>query len=501
MNGNNPITETPRDTTANSEQDNRLGQQSFDQLEHLIFDSGAFIRGLNGGNFLGKIQNAINRTERTPLRLYTIPEVIEEVKDPNSKKNLEFLLPSIKIRIPSPEAVHTVVEFSKKTGDYAALSTVDLKVLALVYQIEKETNGTDHIRLEPKKKIIKAHPPANKTASNISPADHSVRQKEEKNGVAEHPTKSEQTTSIATPLETSSASSSSHQEKDETFSPTGNEDDGFEVVDRKKKKKTNPSANRKKKTERLSTPAVTPVITQETLSNSPSPSPSPSSSSSSSSNTAILSSTEGNPSDDGEGSWITPENLEQFVTAERGKNESVNVRNVGCITTDYAIQNVLLQMNMNLLSIDGMSVKKLKQWILRCHGCGKVTKEMSKVFCPHCGNNTLVRVSLFIGRNGREILNGTGRIPSTRGTIYNIPLPKGGKNNKDLILNEEQYEKALKISHQKKKGGQSEDLFDSDYQFAGNNKSPNHKVQVGYGKKNPNVARKTFGKTNKSRAV
>jgi len=32
--------------------------------------------------------------------------------------------------------------------------------------------------------------------------------------------------------------------------------------------------------------------------------------------------------------------------------------NVACLTTDFAMQNVLLQMNLNLLSVDGISIKK-----------------------------------------------------------------------------------------------------------------------------------------------
>ncbi len=42
-----------------------------------------------------------------------------------------------------------VVEFSKKTGDYASLSPVDLKVLALTLTFERENNGKDHLRDEP----------------------------------------------------------------------------------------------------------------------------------------------------------------------------------------------------------------------------------------------------------------------------------------------------------------------------------------------------------------
>ena len=47
----------------------------------------------------------------------------------------------------------SVREFSKKTGDYPSLSAVDIQVMALVYQLEKEHVGTDHIRTVPERKV------------------------------------------------------------------------------------------------------------------------------------------------------------------------------------------------------------------------------------------------------------------------------------------------------------------------------------------------------------
>src|SRR5690242_11124879 len=44
---------------------------------------------------------------------------------------------------------NTVVDFAKQTGDYRSLSATDLKVLALVYMLEREENGIEHIRTEP----------------------------------------------------------------------------------------------------------------------------------------------------------------------------------------------------------------------------------------------------------------------------------------------------------------------------------------------------------------
>ena len=46
-----------------------------------------------------------------------------------------------------------VTEFSKKTGDYRNLSAVDIRVLALTLQLEKEFGDASRIKVEPDKKV------------------------------------------------------------------------------------------------------------------------------------------------------------------------------------------------------------------------------------------------------------------------------------------------------------------------------------------------------------
>lgn len=58
-----------------------------------------------------------------------------------------------------------VTEFSKKTGDYSALSATDIKVIALTYQLEVESNGCEHLKTEPtiKKTIVVSPKPPGPT--------------------------------------------------------------------------------------------------------------------------------------------------------------------------------------------------------------------------------------------------------------------------------------------------------------------------------------------------
>jgi len=46
-----------------------------------------------------------------------------------------------------------VTEFARKTGDLRSLSPTDIRVIALVYTLEKELVGTNHIRTQPTNKV------------------------------------------------------------------------------------------------------------------------------------------------------------------------------------------------------------------------------------------------------------------------------------------------------------------------------------------------------------
>jgi RNA-binding protein NOB1 len=84
--------------------------------------------------------------------------------------------------------------------------------------------------------------------------------------------------------------------------------------------------------------------------------------------------------DDGEGEWITPSNvalhrsraLDLLPSASgAGKNKTTTIVKVGCMTADFAMQNVLLHMGLNLVGAEGERIERLKSWVLRCHACFK----------------------------------------------------------------------------------------------------------------------------------
>uniref|UniRef100_K1PQU4 RNA-binding protein NOB1 n=1 Tax=Magallana gigas TaxID=29159 RepID=K1PQU4_MAGGI len=109
------------------------------KIKHVVADSGAFIRNAP--------LNSIGE------KIYTVPKVVNEIKDKATLQRLQFLPYQLTPKTPSPECIKIVTEFSKKTGDYRSLSAVDIQVIALTYQLEKENVGTDHIKTVPDSKI------------------------------------------------------------------------------------------------------------------------------------------------------------------------------------------------------------------------------------------------------------------------------------------------------------------------------------------------------------
>ncbi|OBT50813.1 hypothetical protein VE04_08700, partial [Pseudogymnoascus sp. 24MN13] len=138
--------------------------------------------------------------------------------------------------------------------------------------------------------------------------------------------------------------------------------------------------------------------------------------------------------EDDEGGWITPSNIKKVQAKESAgsapQEPEVKTMQVACITSDFAMQNVLLRMNLNLLSPTMTRVRQLKTWVLRCHACFDVTKDMSKQFCSRGGKSTLLRVSCSTDKDGTfKVHLKKNKQWSSRGNVYSIPKPVAGSAN------------------------------------------------------------------------
>lgn len=244
--------------------------------------------------------------------------------------------------------------------------------------------------------------------------------------------------------------------------------------------------------------------------------------------------------DDGEG-WITCTNDVRKMKAAGALdprrdpsqvNENVVASNLpigppisqraACATTDFAMQNVILQMGLELLSVDGMKVRKLKSWVTRCGACFKVYTSAEnnsatgplgskRLFCGHCGSDMMQRIAASVdGKTGRLRLHLSKKYKhNLRGTKYSLPKPgTGNRFQGDLLLREDQllmgaWNQKVKMRSGGKAKSAAQSMFGKD--IATNvgchtRSLGDDDIRVGFGRRNPNAAkgRERRGKKKKS---
>ncbi|XP_046917945.2 RNA-binding protein NOB1 [Dermatophagoides farinae] len=391
------------------------------KVQHLVTDSGAFI--LN-----------------CPLQdygetIYTIGDVINEIKDEKTRQSLQILPYELKYREPTDEDVKFVAYFAKKTGDFNQLSTTDIRLIALTVRLEKEINQGVNLKENPDIKIL--------------------------------PTKSSNSNSLTV--------------KDlEMF--------GYDIKNAAIDSIQNFGDNEMQEIDK-----VLPENDEETTTKSDSL-----------------------PVGDQDG-WITEENFEEIRDKLMGikfdeDEDDDDELNIACITGDFAMQNVLMQMGLNVVSPkDGLHIRQTRQYILRCHACGRINPSTATKFCKYCGNcRTLKRVAITINNDGTVKMHINFKRPiRIRGTKYSLPMPRGGKHANNPILCEDQripqQRKSKAAVEEKKLLNMETILTDPDYLVRSNpfaindvysrasRMTPRQRKQI-----NPNETRKPTGNKKKS---
>jgi len=372
--------------------------------------------------------------------LITLNEVIEEIRDKETKQRLKCLPFQLQYMDPDPESIKFVTDFSKKTGDYASLSATDIKVMALALMLEIRNVGNEHLKKEPTvKKTVEFYKPGSDQSKNT-------------NGLA----------GFYTPEE---------DEDDDDDQDSGTKDENESIEE--DTEQMDEDENIEESDEGIE---------------------------------------EDEDDDDDEG-WITPSNLKAKKLEMLGANgipEEDKEIIVACLTNDFAMQNVLKQIGLNVLSADGVVIKETKTWILRCYSCFATTPKMELQFCPKCGNKTLKRVSVTLNADGSQQIHISTRRPlSTKGKKFSLPKPQGGKYSVNPLMTADQ-----RIPQQKrtalaraKTNAMADDYVAGDGPFSTrdvNSKSAMLGMGVGQGnhwaQKNPNaVGRKTGNRKKKNR--
>ncbi|WFD43026.1 20S-pre-rRNA D-site endonuclease nob1 [Malassezia psittaci] len=366
---------------------------------------------------------------------YISPSVLAEIRDVRAREYLEHLHTTNQIRLevrePGAEAMQKVIDFAKQTGDYAVLSSADLHVLALTYAIEVETHGTWRVR--------------DKVGGKTGQQVHEQRRLEEKAHAKETSVPDATSNSVS---DSTKATKKGHDPSSQTSLPERSEPR---------------SASKSQEASTLTSHTISPhpepsqdddqdgftVVDADHGFRIKDPRPDPESS-------HVRNQQEEQDQEDDEtvgGEWITPANITQhknkalgMVTEEsqpdkplssgrrRGKKRNTNL-SVACMTGDFAVQNVLLQMGLRLVSVDGTRIERVKSWVLRCHACYKICKDAERKFCPSCGNATLIRTSVSAsapdheGKQGLQVHLKPNFEYHNRGTIYSLPMPRAGSSS------------------------------------------------------------------------
>ncbi len=556
------------------------------KVRHLVLDTGALIKGQ--GYSLARMAE----------HFWTIPEVIAEVRDPRARFHLDTLPFELRTREPTLQACKAVADFARQTGDYSALSKVDLRVLALTYTLEAEEYGGEvgHLRSTTTTRIAamantKA-PETKMEGENKKEEEEGEKNDREREGEGEAGCE-------RVYVEVAGGDSSDEEDEDE------GEDDEAEVESKSEgEEESNEAAFTTTTTTTTTSTTATAATPIHTAAIRPPTPPSAGNGSSNSSSTikagfswanavkataskppppanavavrrqqqaemegkyAIplalenLSLNEkedhfvGNPlsttttrggeatsrflggagreaatqghggggreeEDDGEG-WISVENIkavrakgtESLFGARKGDGytgESLGGRGgeggvvppppvVACVTTDFGMQNVLLQMGLRLLSIDGVAVTRVKQWARRCESCTKIVHDQERMFCPRCGNAYLSRVSISVDSVTGQLRVHLSKLWRPRkGCKYSIPkAPKGktGRWEGDLLLREDQLQMGIWQQKVKRRTKALSSMFGADITetlgVAVSKTAAADGIQYGYGRKNPNSQR------------
>ena len=422
------------------------------------------------------------RLERFADEAVTIPEVLAEVRDRQARHTLATLPFELKVQDPDADSIAAVRRFAKLTGDIGALSEPDVRCIALAYMLERDAHGTAHLRTSPAPVVLSKHKhnKASKMAGwDFVPNQDDWAELDEMNAEAEaaadavakrmaaatvadettethSPSKLPKSARIAAEVAAEVAAergagsnpASATSERSNASAPApgdespaaaaADDDDGWE---RNVSRTTRVKHAKREQRRREAEEEARRLAEEEARMEAENAERRRELDSAADASAAFFKSAPGavpegaedeeDEDDDGEGDGDggegdgSDDDIVPFETT------------VSSVTADYAMQNVILQMNMKLLTPDGMRITNLRRWVLRCHACQEVTRNTERVFCPKCGNASLNKVEHTVTADGVEQF-GVRRKHVLKGTRFTLPMPKGGRREKAPILREDQ---------------------------------------------------------------
>jgi RNA-binding protein NOB1 len=432
-------------------------------IHSLVLDTGPLIKNDPPANTL----------RAKAEQLYTLPCIISEIRDAATRSRVETtLLPFITLRSPKPESVKFIRDFARRTGDLTVLSKPDIDVLALGYELECERNGGDwRLRNTPGQKTVNGKPPQKEENVADKVEDAATPAPEEK-------------------AETGATSEDQPAEEKTTEQPLEESVQNL-TLESESSKADNVPADDAQPTEQesaFSQPTDDTTVQADEL---------------------IEDEDDGEASDD-DGGWITPSNLKKHQSKNPNSSSTPSqpvqrTLQAAVLTSDYAMQNVALRMNLNLVAPSLARITHLKSWVLRCHGCFTVSKDTNRQFCPSCGQPTLLRTSCSTDEHGVFRLHLKRNFQwNNRGNVYSVPKPvhgssngrlakgAGGQNNWGTGLVHAEDQKEYTRANEEQRRARKKDLMDQDYLpsiLSGDRSGSGGRIRVGAGR-NVNSKRK-----------
>ena len=514
------------------------------KADHVVLDAGVIIKGqvYNFHNF--------------GVRFYTTHESIHEIRDKKCREKLSSLPFDLEIRTPSKVGMHVVSLFAQKSGDFAQLSLNDIKLLALTYDLNMLVDSTSFVASEANFTIdVSRQSNKDRKISLVSVQGNIDETMEAITGekITEHGRRWNCSSGIKMNDGIVEEKRMSHCECNNKLSVNGVEKDVSLFVDEDfpsleklvsslpetstayvsqalRSKNSSPSSDR---SGNQSTKSCAPQEEIESAKTQPNVSITKNSTSIVDSSTSfsipshILSGGMERTDlkkeiycKDSDYGWITSSNIDRckaMVEVIPGSAENLVSKQllqpgrenytsptVVCVTTDFTMQNVLMRMKMNVMSIDGMLIKGLRQWVLRCGACFRIHFKMDLLFCSKCGSHLMQRIASSIDEktgNFRLHLR-KSYLPVTKGTKYCLPLPgKQGKYDGELLLREDQLfvgiwkQKVMKMKKNVKSA-----FGDEIASSVGVHINKGTRVKIGLGHNNPNAmkGREKRGKRKKT---
>lgn len=357
----------------------------------------------------------LQRLDRFGGELFTTGGVFREIRDENARNLLRTLPQELCVREPLAEDIAFTKQFAKQTGDFGFLSQNDTELIALTLQLHREAGGT--VKDRPPQLALGDGPCRFDWAPAAVSKDDAIFAKHNGDTQTPGPANGE---------------------------AAGNavEDDGFETVPSRGRRGRNLAASRPAR-EVVEAQAVQETSTSETDRNASADNEEPPADEEAyfearekeEDDDEVEGEFEDSDEEDGSsaGEWVTQDNMHRFGL---GVEPAAEVR-ATCATADYSVQNVLLQMGIIPLTFDGFAVRSVKLWGLVCRGCFHFTRDTAKVFCPKCGNDTVVRVPIVVDQDGQARVLNSGRAMRKKGSVYSVPKPQGGRGWKPIYAEDE----------------------------------------------------------------